>query len=92
MAQALLQAHKVPVVRWRELRCVLPYALEGWLRRELAAHGASLIDAQHGDGVTVSLRVPAASADSLVARLNDAGQGRVLWLKDGDGPSGRDEA
>lgn len=28
VAQALLQADKVPVVRWRTLRCVLPYALE----------------------------------------------------------------
>jgi uncharacterized YigZ family protein len=92
VAQALLQAHKVPVVRWRELRCVLPYALEGWLRRELDAHGARLVDAQHGDGVTVSLRVPETGADALVVRLNDAGQGRVIWLKDGDGPSGRDEA
>jgi uncharacterized YigZ family protein len=92
VAQALLQAHKVPVVRWRELRCVLPYALEGWLRRELDAHGASLIDAQQGDGVTVSLRVPEARAGALVARLNDAGQGRVIWPKDDDGPSGRDEA
>lgn len=92
VAQALLQAHKVPVVRWRALRCVLPYALEGWLRRELDAHGASLVDAQHGDGVTVSLRVPEANADALAARLNDAGQGRVIWLQDEDGPSGRDEA
>lgn len=93
VAQALLQAHKVPVLRWRALRCVLPYALEGWLRRELDAHGASLVDAQHGDGVTVSLRLPEAHADALVARLNDVGQGRVLWLKDGNGPSsGRDEA
>lgn len=79
VAQALLQAHKVPVVRWRELRCVLPYALEGWLRRELDAHGAVLLEATHGDGVSVALRLPEANADALVARLNDAGQGRVVW-------------
>lgn len=82
VAQALLQAHKVPVVRWRVLRCVLPYALEGWLRRELDAHGARLIDAQHGDGVRVSLHVPESGAEALAARLNDAGQGRVVWLRD----------
>jgi uncharacterized YigZ family protein len=92
VAQALQQAHKVPVQRWRELRCILPYALEGWLRRELDAHGASLIDALHGNGVTVSLRVPEARAGALVARINDAGQGRAIWLKDEDGSSGRDEA
>jgi len=90
VAQALLQAHKVPVVRWRVLRCVLPYALEGWLRRELDAHGASLADARHGDDVTVSLRVPESGASPLIARLNDAGQGRVIWLRD-EPPSGGDE-
>jgi uncharacterized YigZ family protein len=91
VAQALLQADKVPVVRWRVLRCVVPYALEGWLRRELDAHGASLIDAQHGDGVSVSLRVPESGAHALATRLNDAGQGRVVWLKD-EAASGGDEA
>lgn len=91
VAQALLKAEKVPVVRWRALRCVLPYALEGWLRRELDGHGASLVDAQHGDGVTVSLRVPEPQAATLMSRLNDAGQGRVVWLR-GEDASGGDEA
>ena len=90
VAQALRQANKVPVVRWRELRCTLPYALEGWLRRELESHGARLIDALHGDGVTALLRVPEPQAEVLVARLNDVGQGRVVWRRD-DEASGRDE-
>ena len=83
VAQALARAEKVPLVRWRALRCVLPYALEGWLRRELEAQGARLVDAQHGNGVTVSLRVPETQAEALVARINDAGQGRIEWLEDG---------
>lgn len=86
VARSLLQAHKVPVIRWRQLRCVLPHALEGWLRRELDAHGASLVDAQRGDGVTVTLRLPEANTPAFVARLNDAGQGRVAWLKDDGAP------
>ena len=86
VAQALLQATKLPVVRWRVLRCVLPYALEGWLRRELDTQGASLIDAVHGEGVTVSLRVPEPQIGTLVDRLNGAGQGRVVWLKDVEAP------
>ncbi len=80
VAQALLKADKVPVVRTTTLRCVLPYALEGWLRRELPAHDAQLLDAVHGEGVMVSLQLPEARADALVARLNDAGQGKVVWL------------
>ncbi|WP_066272939.1 IMPACT family protein [Hydrogenophaga palleronii] len=84
VAQALLQAHKVPVVRWTELRCVLPYALEGWLRRELDSHDAHLLEAQHGDGVTVLVRLPASQAGTFKARLDDAGQGRVVWLEAAD--------
>jgi uncharacterized YigZ family protein len=79
VAQALLKADKVPVIRWQLLRCELPYALEGWLRRELDGFGATLAEVQHGDGVDATLRVPESRAAALVARINDAGQGRVLW-------------
>lgn len=79
VAQALLTADKVPVIRWQRLRCVLPYALEGWLRRELGAFGATLAEVQHGDGVDATLRVPQPRAAALVARINDAGQGQVVW-------------
>lgn len=80
VAQALLKAEKIPVVRHQTLRCVLPYALEGWLRRELDAHGASLLEVVHGEGVRATLRVPESHAAALVQRINDAGQGKVLWL------------
>ena len=63
------------------LRCVVPYSLEGWLRRELEAHAATLLDAQHGEGVTVALQLPEMNAPALIVRLNDAGQGKVVWLR-----------
>lgn len=85
VAQALQHAVKVPVVRLTTLRCVLPYALEGWLRRELPAHDARLLGAVHGEGVTVKLQLPEAQAATLVARLNDASQGMVVWLGDAAG-------
>lgn len=81
VAQALLKAGKVAVVRRITLRCVLPYALEGWLRRELDGHGASLLEAVHGEGVALTLQLPEAHAGALTARINDAGQGKVVWLK-----------
>lgn len=80
VAQALLKAEKVPVIRHTVLRCVLPYALEGWLRRELETHGASLLEAARGEGVTVALQLPEANAAALVVRLNDVGQGKVVWV------------
>ena len=49
------------------------------LRRELDGFGATLAEVQHGDGVDATLRVPESRAAALVARINDAGQGRVLW-------------
>jgi uncharacterized YigZ family protein len=74
-------ADKVPVISHVTLRCALPYAMEGWLRRELDAHGARLLEAQHGEGVSVALSLPEANAAALVARINDAGQGQVIWRK-----------
>lgn len=87
VARALLGADKVPVIRWQLLRCVLPYALEGWLRRELDGFGAMLAEVRHGDGVDATIRVPGSRAAALVARINDAAQGRVAWRKaDKDDP------
>lgn len=84
VAQALLKAEKIPVIRHTTLRCLVPYALEGWLRRELEAHAAHLLGAQHGAGVIMTLALPEANADALVVRVNDAGQGQVTWLKSED--------
>lgn len=88
VAQALQQARKLPLVRHTTLRCVLPYALEGWLRRELPQHDATLLAATHGEGVTVALQLPQTRAKDLVARLNEAGQGQVVWLPDTDAATG----
>ena len=81
VAQALLQAQKAPIVRRMTQRCVVPYALEGWLRRELEAHGARLLDAQHGDGVDMVWQLPETGVAALTRRINDAGQGKVVWLR-----------
>ncbi len=80
VAQALLQARKVPIVRLATLRCVLPYALEGLLRRELDTAGASLLTVAHGQAVELCFSLPEDSAAALRARLAEAGQGRIEWL------------
>ncbi|WP_291012340.1 YigZ family protein [Hydrogenophaga sp.] len=88
VAQSLLKAEKMPIVRHTTLRCVMPYALEGWLRRELPSHAAQLQAVQHGQGVHVALNVPESRAAGLVARINDAGQGQVNWVdNDAGAPS-----
>jgi uncharacterized YigZ family protein len=84
VAQALLKADKVPVIRLRNLRCTLPYAQEGLLRREAEKVGAQLVDVSHGALVEATLRLPDSAADAFVALLNEAGQGRIGWLKPAD--------
>lgn len=83
IAQALRDARKIPIVKQRELRCELPYALEGLLRREIEAVGANLTGIEHGEQVNCVFRLAESEAPALIARLNEAGQGRVVWLGDG---------
>lgn len=79
VAQALLGATLVPLLRQRSLRCSVPYALEGLVRRELAAAVAVLEGVQHSDDVAFAFSLPEPEADAFIARLGDAAQGRVVW-------------
>jgi uncharacterized YigZ family protein len=82
VAQALLKAEKIAIIRQRTLRCALPYPLEGLVRREIELAGAALEQVEHGDQVVFKLSLPDDKADALVARLNEAGSGRIAWIKE----------
>lgn len=84
VAQALLTAQKVAIVRLRRLRCTAPYSLEGLLRRELGGAGATLHAVAHAQQVLFDFSVPEDAAASLVSLLGEAGNGRVAWLEDED--------
>ena len=79
VAQALLQAEKLPLRRTLQFACRVPYSLEGLVRRELQEAGASLGDVQHGDAVEIAFSVPEDAAPALRARLNESGQGQLRW-------------
>ena len=79
VAQAVKQADKVPILRLRALHCAVPYALEGLVRREIAAAGGRLDDIRHGEAVAFDITLAEAAADELVARLGEACQGRIVW-------------
>lgn len=81
IAQALLTAEKLPLRRMVSLRCAVPYALEGMVRRELQLAGALLGEVDHSDAVQVEFSLAEASATALVARLNESGQGALVWLE-----------
>jgi len=82
VAQALLKAQKVAIVRLAHLRCTVPYPLEGMLRRELDGAGATLDQVAHGDAVDLAFSLPDDRAPALVARLNEGCHGRITWRED----------
>jgi uncharacterized YigZ family protein len=82
VAQALLTAQKVPIIKLQTLRCSVPYPLEGLLRRELDTAGAQLADVAHGDAVLFEFSLPAGDAAPLQARLNEASAGRIAWHRE----------
>ena len=86
VAQALLKAEKVPMVRLRTLRCTLPYAQEGLLRRKAEKAGAELVEVAHGALVEVTLRLPETAAEGFMASLGESGQGRIGWLAGPEDP------
>lgn len=80
VAQALAVADKVPLVVPEVLRCVVPYALEGMVRRELETCGATMIRVSHGALVDLEFTLPQDQARALVSRLDESAHGRVGWL------------
>lgn len=79
VAQALLHAERIPLVRLARLTCEAPYALEGLLRRELEKAGAHLESVRHSDNVQLVFSLPAHQASTLRQHLDDSTSGRLLW-------------
>ena len=80
VAQALLGAEKVAIVKLRALRCEVPYALEGLMRREIDLTEARLDQVQHADLVRFDFSLQDSAAMALMARLGETGGGRIVWL------------
>jgi uncharacterized YigZ family protein len=86
VAQALLNAQKIPKRQWIAMRCTVPYALEGLVRRELQTANAQLKDVAHGDAVTFNFVVVEDDATALRVRLSEAGQGALAWQDEAAAP------
>jgi len=79
VAQALLKAGKIAIIKQRFLICSAPYAMEGLVRREIEISGATLNNVQHADDVKFEFSLPDSAAAALITRLNEAGHGRIVW-------------
>jgi len=84
VAQALLTADKIAIIKQRFLICSAPYAMEGMVRREIELAGASLDNVLHADDVKFELSLPATAAEALITRLNESGHGRITWTNPDD--------
>ncbi|MBK6005701.1 YigZ family protein [Ramlibacter ginsenosidimutans] len=81
VAQALLGAEKLPLQRTLAFACRVPYALEGWVRRELQDAGAALGEVMHAEMVEIAFTVTEDAAGGLQGRLNEGGHGQLQWLE-----------
>jgi uncharacterized YigZ family protein len=81
VAQALLKSEKVAIIKLRHLVCTAPYAMEGMLRREIEMAGATLDNVSHSDDVKFEFSLADSAAEALIIRLNEAGHGRIAWIK-----------
>jgi len=79
VAQALLGAERVPLIRTQTLQVTVPYAFEGAVRRELDARGAVLEQVQHGAEVQLTLHVAEDGVESLRSQVDEVCQGRATW-------------
>jgi len=84
VAQALLGAEKIAIIKLRHLICAVPYAMEGMIRREIEIVGASLDKVSHADSVQFEFSLADSAAIAFITRLNDAGHGRILWIDPDD--------
>lgn len=87
VAQAMLAAEKIPLVRMIQLHGSVPYPSEGLLRRELETASATLHQVSHGERVNLLFSLPETQAESFKVRMNEACHGNVAWLEIEEYPS-----
>ena len=87
VAQALLSADKIPLIKQALLACSVLYSLEGLVRREVELAHAQLQEVLHGSVVTLHFALPESDAAALMHRLSESGRGQLVWL-DGDAAQG----
>src|SRR5574344_711062 len=65
VAQALQRAEKVPLRRLCTQQCAVPYALEGWMRRQLEQSAAVLLAVEHQTQVKMQWQIAEDAMQSL---------------------------
>ncbi len=79
VAQALLQANKVPIISKVQCTCLVPYDMEGWLRRHAQLDGVKILHVTHDSLVQFVFELPQNQANAWQKALSDTGQGKLVW-------------
>jgi uncharacterized YigZ family protein len=79
VAQALLQANKVPIISKVQCICLVPYDMEGWLRRHAQLDGVKILHVTHDSLVQFVFELPQNQANAWQKALSDTGQGKLVW-------------
>jgi uncharacterized YigZ family protein len=79
VAQALLQANKVPIISKVQCTCLVPYDMEGWLRRQAQLDGVKILHVTHDSLVQFVFELPQNQANAWQKALSDTGQGKLVW-------------
>jgi uncharacterized YigZ family protein len=74
IAQALLGATLIPLVPHERMRCAVPYALEGMVRREIAAVEGILVRVRHAELVHFDIDLAQPHATAFKTRVDNASQ------------------
>jgi putative IMPACT (imprinted ancient) family translation regulator len=79
VAQALLNAQKIPIVRKIRLNCTVPYEQEGWLRRQAEKADVAIVHVSHENWVAFEFELPHKGSEAWMKSLNDQGHGKLVW-------------
>lgn len=79
VVQALANTTAVKRVQWSQVRCRVPYACEGSVRRVLSNHDAKIEHADHAEEVLLVISVPHPNEEHLKSAIDNLSQGRTIW-------------
>lgn len=86
VAQALVKADKVPIVPKIQLACLVPYDMEGWLRRQAQLAEVAVLNVHHDSLVRFEFELPQTQSQAWQKSLNDLGQGKLAWTEPSSNP------
>lgn len=81
VAQALLSADKVAVVKRETLTSIFPYALEGLVMNRCDQLGIQRLGVARTDVIQMHLEATAQQIATLKDLLKEPGQGRIRWIE-----------